>query len=46
MDNKSELGLYRINPKYIDVLSDEKQGGDIRVQQVRENSKFQRPFIG
>lgn len=46
MDNKNELGLYRINPKYIDALSDEKQGGDKRVQQVRENGKFQRPFIG
>jgi len=46
MENKNELGLYRINPKYIDALSEEKQGGDKRVQQVRENGKFQRPFIG
>lgn len=31
MEHKNELGLYRINPKYIDALSDEKQGGDKRV---------------
>ena len=40
----SELGLYRIIPSYIDILSDESNGGDKRVQTVR--GKENRPFIG
>lgn len=45
MDNRDELKLYRVIPKYVSALQDENNGGDRRVYNVG-GGKESRAFIG